>query len=256
MKKIIIISSISATFFAFWLGFYIYKWEYRKPLFEVHFFSLNRGRSIFIRTPKNKTMLIGAGQNSEVIREITKVMPFYSRKIDYVFMPSATAEQIGGILEIIDRYEVGEIIKPKIMATSTVLTKLLDKISNKKIHVREVERGDSLDIGSLSLSVLFPIPNFKYNKTSLPELALAFVYKKSGLYLFGKLSKTIQKNISKNMDVLTTDNLMEFYNSDGKNKNSDDLVSEIKPKYIFTTKEKSTSWVTDGFSWDKTNESI
>lgn len=249
MKKIIIISFISVTILALWLGFYVYKWEYRKPLFEVHFLSLKRGRAIFIRTPENKTMLIGAGQNSEVIREITKVMPFYSRKIDYVFVPSATAEQIGGILEIIDRYEVEEIIKPKIMATSTVLTKLLDKISNKKIHVREVERGDRLDLRGLRMDVLFPVPNFKYNKTSLPELALAFVYKKSGLYLFGKLSKTIQKNVLKNMDVLTTDNLVEFYNSDGKNKNFDDLVSEIKPKYVFTTKEKTSNWVTGGEDW-------
>src|SRR5690349_22634790 len=107
--KLIVVSLIVAIL---GLGFYIYKWEYRDPLLEVYFFSLNRGRSIFIRTPHNKTILIGGGQNSEVIREITKVTPFYRRSIDTVITPSATPAQIGGLIEVVHRYDVGEIIMP------------------------------------------------------------------------------------------------------------------------------------------------
>ncbi len=249
MKKTIIISSIITIGLAFWLGLYIHKWEYRKPLLEVHFFSLNRGRSVFIRTPENKTILVGAGQNSEVIREITKVMPFYSRKIDYIFIPSAVPAQIGGLLDVIDRYEVSEIIKPKYISTSTVLSKLNTQISHKKIHVREVERGDRFSLGGLDVIVVFPNSDFKYNKTSLPELGLIFEYNKTQLFLIGNLSKTIQKYISKSLNASVSQNLLEFYNSNGKAKNSEDLLEKIKPKFIFSTKEKSTSWVSDGFSW-------
>ena len=125
-------------------GAYVYHWEYRKPFFEVYFFSLNRGRAIFVRTPENKTILIGGGQNTEVISEITKVMPFYDRKIDYVVIPSAIPAQIGGLIEVIERYDIGEIIIPTVMATSTVLTILLDKIRKNKIHVEKVEREDEI----------------------------------------------------------------------------------------------------------------
>ena len=92
---------------------YIYKWESREKVFEINFFSLNRGRSIFLRTPKNKTILIGGGQNTDTIRELTKVMPFYNRNIDYVFIPSATPAQIGGLIEIVDRYKIEEIFLTK-----------------------------------------------------------------------------------------------------------------------------------------------
>lgn len=255
MKKTIIISSIITIGLALWLGLYIHKWEYRKPLLEVHFFSLNRGRSVFIRTPENKTILVGAGQNSEVIREITKVMPFYSRKIDYIFIPSAVPAQIGGLLDVIDRYEVSEIIKPKYISTSTVLSKLNTQISQKKIHVREVERGDRFNLGGLDVIVVFPNSDFKYNKTSLPELGLIFEYDKTQLFLIGNLSKTIQKYISKSLNASISQSLLEFYNSNGKAKNSEDLLEKIRPKFIFSTKEKSISWVSDGFFW-KLFESI
>jgi competence protein ComEC len=233
------------------LSIYIYKWEYRKPLFEVVFFSLNRGRAIFIRSPENKTFLIGGGQNSDTIRELTKVIPFYSKKIDYVFIPSALPTQIGGLMEIVDRYDINEIIMPEVISTSTVLTKLMNQINKKKIHIEKMKRGDSIEIGSLSVKVFFPDIDFKYNKTSLPELGISLEYGSTGLYLFGNLSKTIQKDILKNIDIMTTQNLIEFYNSAIKTKLYDSLIDALKPEFIFSTKEKTTRWVSNGFSWEK-----
>ena len=165
-KTYILIFGVAIVILLIGLGLYVYKWEYRELLFEVSFFSLTRGRSVFIRSPQNKTILIGGGQNSGTIRELTKVMPFYSRKIDYVFIPSATPAQVGGLIEIFERYSVGEVLMPKIMATSTVLNQVMKSVSLKKIHVREVERGDMIEIGGLHLEVLFPYENFKFNKTS------------------------------------------------------------------------------------------
>ncbi len=246
-KIVILISLI----FILFLSLYIYKWEVRKPLFEVHFFSLNKGRAIFIRSPDNKTLLIGGGQNSDTIRELTKVIPFYRKKIDYVVIPSATPAQIGGLIEIIDRYEVGEIIMPKLMATSTVLSQLMKEINKKKIRIEKVEREDVVEIGDLKFEILFPYEDFKFNKSSLPELGLDIMYKNTTIYLMGNLSKTIQKDITKTLQIKNRENLAEFYNSASETKVSAELLEKIKSKFTFTTKEKTTRWASDGFSWDK-----
>lgn len=233
------------------LSFYIYKWEFRKPVFEIYFFSLNRGRAIFIRSPDGKTALIGGGQSSEVMQELTKVMPFYRKKIDYVFVPGATPAQIGGLLEIFDRYEIGETIMPKIMATSSVLTQVLKSIEKKKIHSEKVKRGDVIRVGDLEIKVLFPYEDFNFNKSNLPELALEIDYKNTGLFLLGNLSKTVEKDILKNIDIKTSENLLEFYNSNTHTRNFGDLIEQIKPKFIFTTKEKSAQYQSDGSLWGR-----
>ncbi len=232
------------------LGLYVYKWEYRNPVFEIYFFSLNKGRSVFIRTSQNKTILIGGGQNSEVIREITKVMPFYKREIDFVIIPSATPAQVGGLIEIIDRYDIAEIIMPKIMATSTILTQLLKEIKKKKVHTEEVERGNEIKIeDDLKLNILFPYKEFKFNKSSLPELGLAISYGSTTAYLLGNLSKTIQKDILKNTEINIGENIVEFYNSAIESKVSSELLNKINPKFTFSTKEKAMHLISDGFSW-------
>lgn len=234
----------------FSFGMYVYHWEYRKPLLEVYFFSLNRGRSIFIRTPENKSILIGGGQTSEVIREITKVTPFYKRKINYLIVPSAVPAQIGGLVEILNRYEIGEIIMPKVMATSTASLALLAKIKKSKIHVKEVERGDEIEIeNNVNVEIHFPYEGFKFNKTSLPELGLSLSYASTTVYFLGNLSKTIQKDILKNTEMHTGKNIAELYNSAEQSKIFAELFEKIDPQFIFSTKEKTTHMVSDGEKW-------
>ncbi len=239
------------------ISIYVYKWEFRDKLFEIYFFSLNRGRSIFIRTPENKTILIGGGQNTEVIREITKVTPFYKRRIDKIVIPSANVNQIGGLIEIIERYKIEEVLIPKIISTSTVLSELKKIVKRNKIHVTEVVEGDSLEIeDGLSIKVIFPNDNFKYNKTSLSELGLRINYIDSSVYLIGNLSKTIQKYIAKNIvDTARTggtrNSMVEFYNSAIESKVSKELLDKIKPQFIFSTKERTTHFISDGNNWIK-----
>ncbi len=251
-KKILISVSIIAVVSFGFLSSYIYKWEYRKPLFEVYFFSLNKGRSIFIRTPDNKSILIGGSQNSEIIRELTKVTPFYNHRIDKIIIPSAVPGQIGGLIELINRYEINEIIMPKNMATSTILSELIKLIRKKKIHIEEVERGNEIKLGiDFKIDILFPYKEFKFNKTSLPELALLFNYKNTAVYLFGNLSKTIQKDIYKNLGNNTDENIIEFYNNAETSKVYIELINKIKPRFIFSTKEKTTHYISDGKIWEK-----
>lgn len=232
------------------LGSYVWKWEFSKPLLEVHFFSLNKGRAIFVRTPENKTVLIGGGQNSEVIRELTTAMPFYSRKIDYVIIPSAVPAQIGGLIEVVDRYEVGEIIAPKLIATSTILAQLLKEIRKKKIHIEEVERGDEARVGEMKLKILFPYEGFKYNKSSLPELGVEVSYREASAYLIGNLSKAVQKDILKST-MPNKKNIIEFFNSMADGRVLDELLEVVDPEFVFSTKEKTAHLVSDGLFWER-----
>ncbi|MES3031423.1 MAG: hypothetical protein V4697_03365 [Patescibacteria group bacterium] len=230
--------------------YYIYKWEYRIPVLDVHFLSLERGRAIFIRTPQNKTILIGGGQNSQIIRELTSRMPFYRRNIDTIIIPSATPSQIGGLIEVVQRYEVDEIIMPKLLATSTALSILMKEIRKQKIHVEEVERGDGVEIEKgIDLFVLFPYKGFKFNKTSLPELGLRIDFEKTSVYLLGNLSKTIQKDIVKNFTEIKSENILEYYHLGAPSKVSVELAEAIDPFFTFTTKEKTAHLISDGQFW-------
>lgn len=237
LKKTSIIFIILLALGSTGAGFYISKWERREPVFEVHFFHLNRGRSIFLRTPLGKTILIDGGQNSEVVRELSKVLPFYRRRIDTVIVTSALAKNVGGLAEVLERYEVENVFLPGIMGTSTALSAFKKVVERKNIPVQRVLKGDVFAIDSLDFKVLFPDPLFKFNKTSTPELVLRVHYASTTLVFLGDVSPTIQKSL---MSELESVYLIEYAHAAAKSRISAAFLSTFDPEIVVSSKREET----------------
>jgi beta-lactamase superfamily II metal-dependent hydrolase len=219
------------------MGLYIWRNEHRPPVLEVYFFKLNKGRSIFIHTPHNSTILIDGGQSSDVIREITKVLPFYRRRIDVVIATREEAKNIGGLVNVFKRFEIGKIIVPEMLGTSSALYALEKVRKEKKVPKEKVQKGDSLQIDGINFDVMFPYPDFKYNKTSLPEIVLKVAYGTTTLLFLGDVSKTIQKSILSELDSIY---LVEFAHMATKSRVSADLLAQLRPSVITSSKREAT----------------
>ena len=99
------------------------------------------------------------------------------------------------------------------------------------------------------MEILFPYKDFKYNKTSLPELGIVVRFKNTNAYLLGNLSKTIQKDIAKNIEVGKQKNISEYYHSMTDSKLDPNLFEKINSEFIFSTNEKTMLLVSDGEEW-------
>jgi competence protein ComEC len=216
------------------LGLYIAHFELRAKVLEVYFFDLDRGRSVFIRTPHNQTILIDGGQNSQVLRELTKVLPFYRRRIDTVIVTNSPAKNTGGLSEVVRRYDVRKVMKPSIMGTSTALVAFEKEIARENLTPEDLQKGDSFEIGGIQFDVLFPDPSFKFNKTSMPELVLQISYLKHNILLLGDASKTIQKSFIPSVDHV---DIIEYAHSAGDSRTSGDLFAQLNPKYAVIKKQ-------------------
>lgn len=223
-------------------GAYVYSWEFRKPFLDIYFFNLNRGRSIFIRTPNNKTILIDGGQNSQIIPELTKVFPLYKRRIDTVILTSSVLKNAGGLPEVSKRYEVGNMIEPIMMGTSTALDALGKVVKEKHIPVEYKGKGDRFVIDGVAFNVLFPDPLFKFNKTSAPEMVLEISYASTSALFLGDVSKTIQKSLIPNVGKV---NIAEYAHSGAKSRVSTELLDKINPEFI-VKKNEPTHFISDG----------
>lgn len=237
MKKRYILISILVLLSLFGLTLYIVRSVHREPVFELHFFYLNRGRAIFLKTPQGKTVLIDGGQNSEVIRELTKLLPFYRRRIDYLIFTSANAKNIGGLSEVVERYEVGKVYGPMLLGTSTALFAFEKVLSKKSLYIERLEKGDEFEIDEVQFEVLFPDLKYKYNKSSLPELVLKIMFKDKTVLLLGDVSPTIQKSLI--ADVGRVD-IVEFAHAAAKSRISPALLGHITPRITVSSKREKT----------------
>jgi competence protein ComEC len=237
-KKGIVLTSGIVVVLGICLAAYIINWEFRKPALDIFFFHLNRGRSVFIRTPENQTILIDGGQTTDIIRELTRVIPFYRRRIDMVVLTSAAPKNAGGLLDVVRRYDIGTIIESQLMGTSTALSALEKIVEEKGIKTKDVGMGDEWMIESVKFTVLFPDINFKFNKTNKPDMVLSVssISSSTTVLLLGDVSKTIQKTF---IPLVGKVDVVEYSHSAADSRVSKELFDRVNPDTVIITKKVS-----------------
>lgn len=106
----------------------------RKPHeMTVAFLNVGQGDSIYIEAPNGVQMLIDGGRSSRVLTELSKVMPFGDKSIDVVIGTHPDADHVGGLVDILSNYNVGQMIESGGVSSSQIYRSLESKIIAQKI---------------------------------------------------------------------------------------------------------------------------
>ncbi len=118
----------------------------------------SQGEAILVRTPDGKTLLIDGGLDaSSLAQELDSRLPAWQRSLDAVLLTTPRQDHLAGLLDIAQRYEIGEIIDAGMLHPNTTYARWRRTISERNIHYLMVKQGTDISIGSfVSLQVLWP----------------------------------------------------------------------------------------------------
>lgn len=202
------------------VGAYAWKEEHRPQVLEIHVFSLRGGRSMFVRTPEDRRVLIDGGGNAEIVRQISGILPFYSRHLDAIISTTGEGKNVSGLIDILERYEVDRAYIPAVTLRSLKLSTTTDAVyetflrtlKTKKVSTQELKAGMQIKLDEKSIaSVLFPADekDFSYSKNSPPEIMFKLGYGSTSIAFLGNASTKIQRYVAsssrqsvENADVL------------------------------------------------------
>lgn len=152
-------------------------------LLRVVILDIGQGDSIYIQSPTGTEVLIDAGPDSSVLRELPKVMAYGDRTIDAVIATHPDADHIGGFVDLIPRYTVKNFIEPGIPKNTATFAKLEKEIEAARIPRVRGYRGTWLDLGGgVRLDILFPdfdVSKLPSDKTNDGCIIAHLVYKKT-----------------------------------------------------------------------------
>ncbi len=123
----------------------------------VHFIDVGQGDCELAQLPQGRTMLIDAGDNGHEQDIIDYIDGLNIRKIDYLIATHPHADHIGGMEEIIEKYDIGEVYMPRAEATSKTFEKMLDAIESKKLPVHSAAAGRNIfDFDGVKADFIYP----------------------------------------------------------------------------------------------------
>lgn len=225
------------------IGGYVWMSESRPPILEIFIFPLKGGQATLIRTPDDHRVLINGGPNTEIVRYVSSVLPFYSRRIDAVVATDTSDKNVSGLIDIIERYSVDRVYVPAVtlqtfsIGTSTdrAYGSFLESVAKNNVESVELGFGDAIPAGDtrgVRIEVLFPERDpsvFEYSKASAPQMILKVSHGKRTVLLLNDATMKIQKHIT--ASIGRVDALVVSHSASPAHI-SHELVSAASPKFL------------------------
>lgn len=124
---------------------------------KVSMLDVGQGDAIFIQSANGKQLLIDGGRDATVLTELAKVMPANDRSIDVVIATHPDADHIGGLPQVLKRYDVDLFLTSDVYADTQGVHDLYDQINDNGIPAYYVRRGMTIALDpTTSFKVLFP----------------------------------------------------------------------------------------------------
>jgi len=134
---------------------------------HVVFFDVGEGDAIFIETPRGQQILIDGGPSpTTLISALGHRMPFWDRSIDLVILTHADDDHIAGLIPVLERYRVGQVLDSGYEHDNPTYERWLELISEKEIPSHLARAGMRIGTGDgVELMVLHPGPELmKYTE--------------------------------------------------------------------------------------------
>jgi len=130
-------------------------------LSKIIFLDVGQGDGILIMTSNGQNILIDGGPNSSVLDGIGRNLPFYDKKIDMVVATHPDLDHIGGLVSVLERYDIGMVVDSGVLHDSEARDQMLEVISKKKIPVVYAISGQIFEFGDGEvLEILYPFDSF------------------------------------------------------------------------------------------------
>lgn len=178
--------------------------EQSDNLLRVHFIDVGQGDAAFIELPGGETMLIDAGES-----EYGAVVSDYIKKlgyslINYVIGTHPHSDHIGGLEEVIRKFDVKSVYMPKVSANTKTFEGLLTAVKEKGLSVNTA-RKDLFVINNDNLKVKFLSPvQEKYSDLNDYSAVVMLNYKNNSFLFTGDAGEAVESSLEGNIscDVL------------------------------------------------------
>jgi len=125
---------------------------------HVSFLDVGQGDAILIQTPNGQDILIDGGPDPQKINsELGEKLPFWDRTIDLVICTQPQADHITGLIDVIQRYKVKQVLDPGVSYNSSVYQEWCNLVEEKRIKQDTAQAWQEIDLGNgIEMEVLNP----------------------------------------------------------------------------------------------------
>ncbi len=124
---------------------------------QVSFLNVGQGDAILIQRGSQQILVDGGPSPQAIGLELGKKMPFWDRTIDLIVLTHPEADHLTGLVEVLKRYRVKQVLYPDLEYESELNNEWLSLIESKDIDPVRAQAGQGIKFGpEIAIEVLNP----------------------------------------------------------------------------------------------------
>ena len=127
---------------------------------HISFLDVGQGDAILIQRGNQQVLVDGGPSPQAISLGLGSKMPFWDRTIDLVILTHPSADHVTGLVEVLQRYQVKQVLYPDLDFESDIYGEWLRVIEEKDIERTLAQAGQQIDLGEGVVIKVFnpPIP--------------------------------------------------------------------------------------------------
>lgn len=217
-----------------------------ESVLTVAFLDVGQGDAIFIESPSGKQMLIDGGPDKRVIQQLSRVMPFFDKSIDVILNTHPDRDHIGGLPEVLRRYNVSYVLDPGVESDSGTYgyyRQLIEKNPETLKYV-EARRGQIINFqDGAYVRILFPDRNMDgVTNDNNASVIVQVVYGDTEVMLTGDAPQSVEKYIVALDGTTLESDILKAGHHGSRTSSAPEFVRVVSPMYAIISAGKNNSY--------------
>ena len=211
-------------------------YDLNKPRFlEITYFDVGQGDSIFIETLQGHQILIDGGPSSAVLEKLGQEMPFYDKSIDLIILTHPEHDHYFGLLEVLKRYEVENILWTGIIRDTAEWEEWMRLIKEEGAQIIIAQAGQRIILQEepfIFIDILYPFESLESQeiKRSNETSVVAHLFFEDVSFLFtGDIIKKTEKQLVEKGSYLES-NILKIAHHGSKSSSSSEFLEKALPE--------------------------
>ena len=135
---------------------------------RISFLNVGQGDAILIQKGNQQVLVDGGPSPQSIGLQLGKKLPFWDRTIELVILTHPSADHVTGLVEVLRRYRVEQVLYPALDFKSVTYDEWLRVIRGKDIKGTIAEVGQLINLGGVVIEVLNPqIPHLTRTESDI-----------------------------------------------------------------------------------------
>ena len=202
------------------------------PYFSIHFLDVGQGDAILLQTPDGYEVLIDGGKSSAVLQQLAAELSWGDRSLDVVIATHPDTDHIGGLVDVLERYQVDMLVETQAEGDSPAFTMFTTVAAAENAVRQYAQAGQVIQVGaSTTIEVLSPGSETTNWASNTASIVVRVVYGDTAFMLTGDAPTGVEDYLVAAHGAGLQSNVLKLGHHGSKTSTSELFLDTVQPQY-------------------------